>query len=209
MKPLYRGWIHQQASYLSLLAGALLVFLAPTPRAALAAAIYSLALVAMLTVSALYHRRNWSPKLRARMRSLDHATIFVLIAGSYTPFCMLALKGEVGERLLLIAWMGAVAGVAQSIFWVRAPRALTACLYLALGWLVTPYLPLLAQSIGALGLSLIAAAGLFFTAGAVIYVIRRPNPAPATFGYHEVFHTLVTAACGFKFAAVALLVTRP
>ncbi len=209
MKPRYRGWIHQQASYLSLLAGAVLVFLAPTPRAALAAAIYSLALVAMLTVSALYHRRDWSPKLRARMRSLDHATIFVLIAGSYTPFCLLALKGEVGERLLLIAWMGAVAGIAQSIFWVRAPRALTACLYLALGWLVTPYLPLLAKSIGSLGLSLIAAAGLFFTVGAVIYVIRRPNPAPATFGYHEVFHTLVTAACGFKFAAVALLVTRP
>ncbi|GMU55731.1 MAG: DNA-binding protein [Candidatus Xenobia bacterium] len=209
MKPRYRGWIHQQASYLSLAAGAVLVFLAPTPRAALAAAIYSLALVAMLTVSALYHRRNWSPKLRARMRSLDHATIFVLIAGSYTPFCLLALKGEIGQRLLVIAWMGAIAGIAQSIFWVRAPRALTACLYLALGWLVTPYLPLLAQSVGALGLSLIAAAGLFFTVGAVIYVIRRPNPAPATFGYHEVFHTLVTAACGFKFAAVALLVTRP
>lgn len=209
MKPRYRGWIHQQASYLSLLAGAVLVFLAPTPRAALAAAIYSLALVAMLAVSALYHRRDWSPKLRARMRSLDHATIFVLIAGSYTPFCLLALKGEIGQRLLVIAWMGAIAGIAQSIFWVRAPRALTACLYLALGWLVTPYLPLLAQSVGALGLSLIAAAGLFFTVGAVIYVIRRPNPAPATFGYHEVFHTLVTAACGFKFAAVALLVTRP
>jgi hemolysin III len=209
LKPRYRGWIHQQASYLSLLAGAVLVFLAPTPRAALAAAIYSLALVAMLAVSALYHRRDWSPKLRARMRSLDHATIFVLIAGSYTPFCLLALKGEIGQRLLVIAWMGAIAGIAQSIFWVRAPRALTACLYLALGWLVTPYLPLLAQSVGALGLSLIAAAGLFFTVGAVIYVIRRPNPAPATFGYHEVFHTLVTAACGFKFAAVALLVTRP
>lgn len=208
VKPAYRGLIHQHACWMALLAGVALVALAPSGRPALAASVYALSLVAMFGVSAIYHRVHWTPRMRHRLRRLDHAAIFVLIAGSYTPFCLLALRGETGSRLLLMAWVGALAGIVQSVLWVGAPRLLTAFLYLTLGWLVAPYLPLLAGALGPTGLGLLGLAGLLFTGGALVYVLRRPNPAPRVFGYHEVFHSLITAACACKFAAVALLIMR-
>ncbi len=206
MKPLLRGRIHEYACWLALLAGLLLMLRAPTGRASMAAGVYVAALVGMFGASALYHRPDWSPRMRSRMRSLDHAAIFVLIAGSYTPFCLLAIPGETGASLLLLAWVGAVAGILQSVLWVKAPRPLTVALYLGLGWLGAPYLPVLARAVGPVGVGLLSGSGLLFTAGALVYVLRRPDPAPRVFGYHEVFHSLVTAACVLKFAAVALLI---
>lgn len=198
--------MHERASYAALAAGAVLVAMASTSRAAFAAGIYSLSLVAMFAVSAIYHRPTWAPAIRQRLRRLDHATIFVLIAGSYTPFCMLALDGGVGGRLLVMAWVGAAVGILQAVFWVGAPRILTAGLYVALGWLVVPYLPQMWAALGGLGLTFLACCGLLFTLGAVVYALRRPDPLPHVFGYHEIFHSLVTVACAFEFAAVALLV---
>lgn len=206
VKPRLRGVLHLHAAYVALVAGIVLVALASSSRAALAAAVYSASLVTLFGVSALYHCPNWRPTPRAWLRRLDHAAIFVLIAGSYTPFCLLALQGDVGQRLLLMAWIGAGVGILQAVFWVRAPRVVTAALYLALGWAVVPYVPQLWAAIGALGITLVGLCGALFTVGAVIYALKRPDPLPAVFGYHEVFHALVVAACACEFAAIAMVV---
>jgi hemolysin III len=206
VKPRLRGVLHLHASYVALVAGIILVAAASSPRAALAAAVYGASLVTLFGVSALYHCPNWRPATRAWLRRLDHAAIFVLIAGSYTPFCLVALHGGVGHRLLLVAWIGAGLGILQSVFWVRAPRGISAALYLALGWAVVPYIPQIWAAIGSLGISLIVCCGVLFSVGAVIYALKRPDPLPAVFGYHEIFHALVVIACSFNYAAIAMLV---
>jgi len=206
VKPRLRGVLHLHASYVALVAGIVLVALAHSSRAALAAAIYSASLVLLFGMSALYHCPNWRPTTRAWLKRLDHAAIFVLIAGSYTPFCMVALQGGVGDRLLLMAWIGAGVGILQAVFWVRAPRVVTAALYLALGWAVVPYVPQIWAAIGALGISLVGCCGALFTAGAVIYALKRPDPLPSVFGYHEVFHSLVIVACACKYAAITMMI---
>jgi hemolysin III len=161
----------------------------------------------MYAVSASYHLPDWKPEIREWWRKADHAAIFVLIAGTATPFCVLILPPEAGRHLLLTMWIGAAIGVGQSLFWIRAPKMLTALLCMALGWLGAPYLPDFFTSLGSHGAMLVVWGGLFYTAGAIVYALKRPNPFPLTFGYHEIFHLFVIAGSVFHFLAVSSAVT--
>jgi len=200
VKPRLRGVSHELAFFASLGAGALLIAFAD-PRARMAAAVYAASLATMLGVSALYHRPTWAPGPRRWMKRLDHAAIFVLIAGSYTPFAL--LLPERGAVMLAIAWGGAALGILRSLFWVRAPRTISAALYVAMGWIAVAFLPALYTALGGAGMAFLVAGGLLYSVGAVIYATRRPDPAPAVFGYHEVFHALVVAAAACHFGVVA------
>ena len=202
-KPRLRGVIHQYAFFVALVLGALLVALAPAGRARFAAAVYALSVAGLLGTSALYHRRDWTVRARMWMRRLDHSMIFVLIAGTYTPFALLVLHGGLAKTILIVVWAGAVGGTVLNVFWVRAPKGVTAAVYVALGWVAVAAMPQMTRAIGPVGVGLIMLGGVLYTAGAVIYALRRPNPVPGVFGYHEVFHALVVAAAAAHFAAVA------
>ena len=193
---------HEIAALLALAALVALHRAAPSARARLAAAVYGTSLLALFTVSALYHRRNWAPRARLVWRRLDHSAIFLLIAGTYTPFCLL-MGGRIGTVLLAVVWAGAVAGIAQSIAWPAAPKPLAAIAYVALGWVVLPVVPVLHVELGPWSLALLAAGGVTYSLGAAVYVLRRPDPFPRVFGYHEVFHAMVTVAAGLHLAVVA------
>jgi hemolysin III len=199
-KPKLRGVSHQVAAFLALGATVVLVRWARTPYAAFAAAIYGLSLTAMYTISALYHRPTWRPAARQWMRRADHAGIFVLIAGSYTPIGLL-LRPDLGSIVLIVAWCGAAAGVLQSLFWVDAPKPLSALIYVALGWVSLFFMPKLAMRAGLAWVVLFCIGGAIYSAGAVVYAARRPNPAPRVFGYHEIFHVLVIVASICHFAS--------
>jgi len=201
-KPLLRGVSHEIAAGLALAGAVALTVLAPAGRARAGAAVYGASLVTLFAVSALYHRPAWGPRARLLMRRLDHSAIFVLIAGTYTPLCLL-LGGDAGRTLLAAVWGGALLGVAQSVAWPRAPKALVAALAVALGWAVVPVLPTLAGAVGTAGLVLLGGGGALYTLGAVIYATGKPDPFPRVFGYHEVFHALVIAAAAMHFAVVA------
>jgi hemolysin III len=203
VKPRLRGVIHQWSFFLALAAGVALVVLAPAGRATTACTVYAAALAGLLGTSALYHRITWRPRARAWMRRLDHSMIFVLIAGTYTPFAMLVLTGTTQVVVLAGVWAGAAAGVAFSMVWVRAPKWLTAAAYVALGWFAVVAMPQIAERAGLGALALLLAGGAAYTAGAVVYALRRPDPQPAVFGYHEIFHVLVVAAAAAHFVAVA------
>ena len=203
LKPRWRGVLHQYAFYVSLVLGSALIILAPSGKARLAATIYAISVSGLLGTSALYHRVTWRPKVRAWMRRLDHSMIFVLIAGTYTPFALLVLHGTLASAILIVVWAGALGGIVLNLLWIRAPKWLTAAVYVSLGWVAVVAMPELASELGALGVSLIMLGGLFYTAGAIIYAAGRPNPAPAVFGYHEIFHALVVAAALAHFAVVA------
>jgi hemolysin III len=207
VKPRLRGVSHQWAFVAFSVLGALLVLLASGPRERLAAAVFAGALVAMFGTSALYHRVDWR-SLRARlwMRRLDHAMIYLLIAGTYTPFALLALEGAWRTTILVVVWAGALAAIALKFAWVDAPKWLAAALGIGLGWIGIIVLPKLFGAIGILGAVLLAIGGLLYTYGAIVYARRRPDPAPATFGYHEIFHACVIAAAACQYAVVALLV---
>jgi len=201
-KPALRGVIHQAAAWCALGAGSVLVAVAPTTRAQVAVAVFTLSLIELFAVSAIYHRVNWTgARSRATMRRLDHASIFVLIAGTYTPVAVLGIGGVNGQRLLLSAWSGALAGVLVSVFWVTAPKALSAALAIAVGWTIVPFLGDARRLLGG-NLWLILAGGIAYTAGAVIYAIRRPNPLPRLFGYHELFHALTVLGAFLHFVAI-------
>ncbi|HEY7619723.1 MAG TPA: hemolysin III family protein [Solirubrobacteraceae bacterium] len=204
MKPRLRGVSHQYAFFAAIAAGAALVVLAQGAQARVAVGVYALSLCAMFGASALYHRIDWPPRPSVWMRRLDHAMIYVLVAGTYTPFALLVLAPALGWTLLGIVWAGALAGVALSLVWIDAPRALRALLYVVLGWIGLVALPQLWNRAGAMAVALLATGGLLYTLGAVVYARRRPDPAPRVFGYHEVFHVLVIAAAAVQFAAVAL-----
>lgn len=206
LKPTLRGVLHQWAAPLSLGAGMVLVALAPTVRAALGCAVFALSLVTLFTVSATYHRVTWQPNARAWMRRADHASIFILIAGTYTPIALLALPPGVGTRLFWIVWAGALAGILQSLFWVHAPKALTALLAVAVGWSIVPYIGEVRHLVAPLILALIALGGVAYTIGAAAYAAKRPNFKPGVFGYHELFHALTLVGALLHFSAVILLV---
>lgn len=206
VKPALRGVSHQAAFYVAMGAGTTLLLSAPNARAVGAVAVYVLALMALFGVSALYHRVQWTEASRARMKRLDHATIFVFIAGSYTPICLLAMAPEPGWTLLGWAWLGAGLGVARAVFWPGAPKPIAAVLYVALGWLVVAYFPLVSAGVGPLGTAALAAGGVLYSLGALVYAFQRPDPVPHVFGYHEVFHALVIAACVCHFVAIARVV---
>ncbi len=205
VKPRLRGVSHQWAFFVSLAAGAGLVIAAGDARATLAVAIYAVSLSALFGTSALYHRVDWRrPEVRRWVRRLDHSMIFFLIAGTYTPFALLVLEGPLAEAILVVVWAGALAGTVVEMIWVEAPKWVTAIVYLALGWVGIAAFPGLLDHAGVAAVSLIVAGGLLYTGGAVVYATQRPDPSPAVFGYHEVFHLLVIGAAAAHFAAVAL-----
>ena len=206
VRPRLRGVLHQYAFFVSLASGTLLVLLATTVRASVAAVIYAASVSALFGVSALYHRVTWTGPARRRMRRLDHAMIFLLIAGTYTPVGLLVLQGRLGTVVLAVVWGGAIAGIVLELAWTGAPRWLGGTVYLALGWVAVVAMPQLFARLGVTGGMLIVAGGLVYSAGAAVYALRRPDPVPAVFGYHEVFHLLVIAGVAAHFLAISLFV---
>jgi hemolysin III len=204
VKPRLRGVSHFWAFFAALAAGAVLVAMAPDGRATLAAAIYAGSLATLFGVSALYHRVNWRPAARRWMRRLDHSAIFLLIAGTVTPFALLVMSGPFATALLIAVWAGAAAGIVVEMFWVDAPKWATAMIYLGVGWIGAIGFPAIVVNAGAGAGVLIAIGGVLYTAGAVVYARQRPDPNPAVFGYHEIFHVLVIAAAIAHFTAVAV-----
>jgi hemolysin III len=202
-RPRFRGSSHKYAFFASLVTGAVLVIVAPSDKATTAAAIYAASVSGLFGASALYHRITWRPATRRWMRRLDHSMIFVLIAGTYTPFALLVLHGTLSNVVLVVVWAGALAGVVLKLAWVDAPKWLMAAIYLALGWVGVATAPQVLARAGAGALTLLAVGGLLYTAGAVIYALRRPDPRPKVFGYHEIFHVLVIVAAAAHYAAIA------
>lgn len=206
-KPRLRGVLHQWAFIVACALGVVLVVTAPQGRATVAAAIYAGSVAGLFGASALYHRVTWSrAAARAWMRRLDHSMIFVLIAGSYTPFALLVLDGTLATVILLIVWIGAGLGIVFKLLWIGAPNWLSAIVYSALGSVSIVTFPELASGLGAVGVILVAAGGLLYSAGAVVYASQRPDPVPTVFGYHEIFHVLVVVAAALQYAVVAFWV---
>jgi hemolysin III len=205
-KPRLRGVFHQYAFYVAVVAGLALVLVADSLRERLAMWIYAVALAAMFGVSALYHRVNWrSPRVRKWMRRLDHSTILLLIAGTYTPFALLAFDGKLADAILIVVWAGAAAGLVLNLVWVDAPTWLTAIVFIALGWVGVVAVPELFE-VGVAPAVLVFVGGGLYTLGALTYALRRPNPRPAVFGYHEIFHLFVIGAALTHFVAIAAFV---
>jgi hemolysin III len=203
-KPRLRGVSHQWAFFVSLGAGAALVLAASGARAVIAMSIYAFSLSAMLGTSALYHRVTWTPEVRRWMRRLDHTMIFVFIAGTYTPFALLVMHGTLAKLVLIVVWATAAAGIVLNLVWISAPYWFSVVVYLSTGWVAIVTLPQLWDEIGPVGVGLIALGGALYSAGAVIYARRKPDPRPQVFGYHEIFHILVIAAAAVQYAAVAI-----
>ena len=207
-RPLLRGVIHQAGFTVSLVVGTLLIVGADGPRAHVAASVFASSVAICFGASALYHRVTWTPPVRLWMRRIDHAGIYVLIAGTYTAVCLLALSGAWRWTVLSIVWAGAVAAIVLKFAWVGAPKWLAAAIGLALGWVGVVAFPKLASTLDPAAVVLLGVGGLVYTAGAVVYVRRKPNPAPAVFSYHEVFHALTIVAVACQYVAIAFFVVR-
>lgn len=203
-KPKLRGVSHQIACFVAIAATLLLVRSAGSPRAAAAAAIYGASLSTLLGISALYHRKHWAPAPRMIMRRVDHSAIFLLIAGTYTPAFWL-LDPIPGHRPLWIVWIGAALGIGKSMLWPKAPKAVTAALYVILGWVVVGDVVRLESVMGAPAVWLLVIGGVVYSLGALVYARRKPDPMPLVFGYHEIFHALVLVASAVHFAHVVLV----
>ena len=203
-KPRWRGVSHQWAFFVSLVAGAVLVIAAQGGREVLAVSVYAFSLSALLGTSALYHRVDWQPGPRRWMRRLDHTMIFVLIAGTYTPFALLVMEGTTAEVILIVIWACAAGGAVLNLAWWNAPKWFSSLLYISTGWVAVAALPQLWERMGPVGVGLIALGGALYTAGAVVYATRRPDPSPSVFGYHEIFHLFVIAAAAIQYAAIAI-----
>ena len=206
-KPRLRGVSHKWAFYVACVLGAALVLAAPSGTPRLAAAIYAVCVAILFGTSALYHRIDWSSIYARRwMRRLDHSAIFVLIAGTYTPFALLVLDGALATVILVVVWAGAVSGIVMKLVWIDAPKWVVALVYVMLGWVAVAASPDLVEELGLTGTGLIVAGGALYTAGAVVYALKRPDPVPAVFGYHEMFHLLVIVAAALQYAVVAFYV---
>jgi hemolysin III len=204
VKPKFRGVSHEWAFFVSLGLGLMLILLADTPEKLLAAAIYAASLSALLGVSALYHRVDWkTTRARMLMRRLDHSMIFLLIAGTVTPFALLTIHGTLATGILIAVWTGAMIGIAIELLWIGSPKWVSVILYLIVGWIGAIAFPAIVGSAGIGAGLLIATGGILYTVGAVVYATQKPDPVPSHFGYHEVFHLLVIGAAGAHFAAVA------
>jgi hemolysin III len=184
-----------------------LVALSPTPTARTATGVFALTAVLLFGVSALYHRGTWRPRALGALKRLDHANIFLIIAGTYTPFALLLLHDRGGQTLLWVVWTGALLGVAFRVLWIGAPRWLYTPVYIALGWVAAFYLPDILDAGGVTVTTLLLVGGVLYSAGAVVYALRRPDPSPRWFGFHEVFHAFTLAAFALHFTAVALVAT--
>lgn len=208
VKPRLRGWLHAGTFPLALVAGLLLVTVGPTLPARLCAAVYALTSVLLFGVSAAYHRGHWSGRTEGLLRRFDHANIYLIIAGTYTPFAALILHGDVRVLVLSVVWAGAAAGVAFRVLWVRAPRWLYTALYLGLGWVAAFFAPQFLRGAGITVCALAALGGVLYSLGGLVYGLRRPNPSPRWFGFHEVFHAFTVAAYVLQYIAVFFVIYR-
>jgi hemolysin III len=209
VKPRLRGVIHQWAALATVITGSVLVSLPQRGSVRTASAIYAVSILGLFTTSAVYHRRHWvTAKARAIMRRLDHSMIFVFIAGTYTPLCVALLHGTTQVVLLAVVWGSAGAGVVTSVVVPHAPRWITVPLYVALGWVAVFVLPEILHGAGVAALVLLCVGGVFYSLGGLAYGLRRPEPWPGVFGYHEVFHTATVVAAACHYIAVMFAVVR-
>ncbi len=207
-KPRLRGMLHLVAFPVSLVTGAvLLLAIADEPAERWACLVYTGATAILFGVSALYHRGHWDARTHARLRRLDHSNIFLMIAGTYTPLCIALLDGTAQRVVLTVVWVGALAGIVFRVAWLSAPAWLYTPFYVALGWVAVGVMPALAREGGTAVITLIVVGGLAYSVGGVVYALKRPNPAPATFGYHEIFHTGTLIGFLCHYVAVALAVS--
>jgi hemolysin III len=209
VKPLLRGVLHQGAFVVSIAVAPLLLLSADATRSRVAAAVFAASVTTCFGISALYHRVTWRPTARRWMRRADHAGVYLLIAGTYTPVSLLVLDGEWGHVILIVVWSGALAAILLKFLWVDAPKWVAAAIGLALGWVAVVALPQLEDRLQVSALTLLIAGGLLYSVGAVVYARRKPDPVPSVFGYHEVFHALTIAAAACQYVAIALFVVRP
>lgn len=207
-KPRWRGWIHAGMFPIATAAGIVLICLANGPLAKWAAAVYMLSSMLLFGISALYHRFNWKPGTKLMFKRLDHANIFILIAGTYTPIALLALPLEKGVLLLILVWAGALLGIGFRVFWVSAPRWLYVPLYVLLGWAAVMFIVDIYRANPAT-MVLVVVGGLLYTLGSVVYGFKRPNPLPGVFGFHELFHALTVLAFLCHWTAVLLVALDP
>lgn len=208
VKPHLRGWLHLVMAPLVIVGGSILIGTAATGTGQVAALVFTITAALLFSTSALYHRGRWSSRTDAILRRWDHANIFLIIAGSYTPFGLLLPRTE-AITLLAIVWSGAIAGVLFRVLWISAPRWLYVPIYLALGWVAVFYIKPLLEHGGGTIVTLIVAGGVFYTAGAIVYGTKRPNPSPRWFGFHEIFHAYTILAFVSHFAAAALALSAP
>ncbi|WP_406159018.1 hemolysin III family protein [Streptomyces canus] len=206
LKPRMRGWLHAGVFPLSLVGGIVLIAVSRSAAAVAACSVYALSACLLFGTSGVYHRGTWGPRGEAVLRRLDHANIFLIIAGTYTPLAVLLLPAGRQRVLLAVVWAGALAGIAFRILWIGAPRWLYTPCYIALGWVAVFNLPDFARTGGTAVVVLVIAGGLLYTAGAVVYGLKRPDPSPAWFGFHEVFHALTIAAFIAHYTAILLAV---
>jgi hemolysin III len=204
LKPHLRGWLHAGTFPLAVAAGIVLVVLSDGTRQTVANAVYAASAALLFGISALYHRGTWSPAAEKRLKRLDHSNIFLIIAGTYTPFSVILLDGRGGTTLLWIVWAAALGGIAFRVLWVGAPRWLYTPVYIGLGWVAVFYLGDIMSTGGAAVVSLLAVGGVLYSAGGVVYALKRPNPSPRWFGFHEVFHAMTLGAYVVHYIAVSI-----
>ncbi|MFD1714327.1 hemolysin III family protein [Amnibacterium flavum] len=208
VRPTWRGWIHAGTFPLALVSGIVLITVAHGAVAKTASGIFLATSLLLFGNSALYHRFDWKPRMKRILKRIDHANIFLLIAGTYTPLALLALPPDKGILLLWLVWGGALLGIGFRVFWVDAPRWLYTPIYVALGWAAVMYLgDLLAVSVTMM--VLIVVGGLLYTGGAIVYALKRPNPFPGRFGFHEIFHTCTVLAFACHWTATLIIVLAP
>ena len=208
VRPRLRGWLHVGMAPIVLAAGIVLIAVSDSGSARAAVAIYTVCGMALFTTSGVYHRRRWGARAHAWLRRADHANVYLLIAGTYTPVVVLGLDGAARTSMLWIIWIGAALGVGFRFLWPGAPRALYVVLYVVLGWSIAPELGQLLHSAGAGVFVLTLAGGVLYTVGALVYATKRPDPAPRWFGFHEVFHSCTIAAWVCQYVAISVLVYR-
>lgn len=207
-KPRLRGWLHAGWAPLLQISGLILLVATPTLIGRIGVAIYLVSATILFGMSAVYHRGNWSDRVAATLRRLDHSNIFLLIAGTYTPLALVLLEGADRIILLSVIWGVAVLGITFKMLWMSAPRWLYTGLYLAMGWVALWWLVPFAKAGGALVLTLIIIGGVVYSLGAVVYAMKTPNPSPTWFGFHEIFHACTVIAAASHFAAIAIAILR-
>lgn len=205
-KPRLRGALHAIIAPIVAVAGVVLIINTPTTAGKVATTIYTITSILLFGTSGLYHRTNLKPRASELLRRMDHSNIYLIIAGTYTPFAVLALSGTASLVVLLVIWIGAACGVAFRTIWMAAPRWLYTGLYIALGWVAVFFIPQFLSGVGLAAVILVIAGGLMYSGGAVVYGLKKPNPWPGWFAFHEVFHTFTVAAYVCHFIAVALVV---
>jgi hemolysin III len=208
LKPTWRGWIHAATFPVAIAAGIVLIALAQGPAAKWSSAVFMATSLLLFGNSALYHRFNWGPRTKATLKRIDHANIVLLIAGTYTPIAVLGLPTDQAVLLLSLVWGGAIIGILFRVFWINAPRWLYVALYLVLGWAAVMYLPQLWQASVAMVI-LVAVGGLLYTGGAIVYAMKRPNPWPGHFGFHEIFHVCTVLAFLCHWTACLIIAMNP